>query len=326
MFYAESWALAHYVMLGDPSTDLDLTGLGAVEAPVLHPTARGAVGAPVLELAPSEYVERLRERGNPTEAGVLAFGDLSQLERALAGYVHEGRFRALRIPAPQPKVEPSDRDKDLEIRVRALSPAESLAVRAGFLADGERPAAALPLLREALAADPHEPSALETLGYFHFQQNNAVEAAGWFDRAIESGRATYLAYFYRAILAGPVLNQGAGAEPVGSVRRAGDEMARVEDYLRRAIDLNPGFAESYVRLADLYAQEVGLLEEALPLVRRATELEPDNAAYWLDLGKLLLRLHRSDEARKVGRHGLAVASWSTSSRELLEAFLAGLER
>ena len=293
MFYAQSWALTHYAMLGD--------------------SAPGAVGPPVLELVPSKYVEGLRERGNPTEAGVLAFGDLSQLERAVAAYVHESRFRVLRIPVPQLEVEASDPNEDLEIRVRTLTSAESLAVRAGFLADGERPAAALPLLREALAANPNDTSALETLGYLRFQQNNAAEAAGWFDRAIESGSATYLAYFYRAILAAPAVNQLAGG-------------ARAEDYLRRAIGLNPGFAEPYVRLADLYAQDAGRVEEALPLVRRATELEPENAAYWLDLGKLLLRLHRSDEARNVGRQGLAVASWSNSSRELLEAFLRELER
>jgi tetratricopeptide (TPR) repeat protein len=291
MFYAQSWALTHYVMLGG--------------SPNLHPLARDAAGAPVLELAPSKYVERLRERG-PAEAGVLAFGDLSQLERALAAYVHEGRFRTLRIHIPQSQVEPPEIE-DLQTRVRVLSPAESLAIRAGFLADGERPSAALPLLREALAADPNETSALETLGYVHFQQNNAVEAARWFDRAIDSGGATYLAYFYRAILAGPVPNH-------------------LEDDLRCAIDLNPGFAESYVRLADVYSQEPDRLEEALPLVRRATELEPDNAAYWLDLGKLLLRLHRTDEAREVGRQGLTVASWSPGSRELLGAFLRGLER
>jgi tetratricopeptide (TPR) repeat protein len=301
MFYAQSWALTHYVMLRDSSTDS------------------------VVDLGPSKYVERLRG-ANAVEAGTLAFGDLSQVERALAAYVHEGRFRTLRVEIAQPEIASAWHDENPGISVRALSAAQSLAVRAGFLVDGERPAGALPLLREALAADPEEVTALETLGYLHFRQNNAVEAAKGFDRAIETGRASYLAYFYRAILSGSVpkvrLTTSAKAT---AVKKPDPTYGTPEDLLRRAIDLNPTFAEAYVRLADVYTQETGRLEEALPLMRRATEIEPDNAGYWLDFGKLLLGLNRPDEARDMGRRGLAVAAWSESSRCLLEAFLAGLD-
>ncbi|MDO8794536.1 MAG: DUF1570 domain-containing protein, partial [Vicinamibacterales bacterium] len=143
MFYAQSWALTHYLMFGGSSMNL--------------------------ELAPSTH-----------------FVDPSQLEGALAAYVREGRFRALRVEIPQPEIASADQGEDTRLRIRALSAAESLAVRAGFLVDGERPAAALPLLTEALRLDPNETSALETLGYLHFQQNNPTEAAKWFDRAIET--------------------------------------------------------------------------------------------------------------------------------------------
>jgi tetratricopeptide (TPR) repeat protein len=289
MFYAQSWALTHYAMLGDASD--------------LRPAARGDVGAPFLELAPSKYVDRLRERGNSTEAAVLAFGDLSQLERGLDTYIHTRRFRTHRIPVSQPVG--ADQDEDLETRVRTVSPAESLAVRAGFLADSERPAASLPLLKEALAADPNETSALETLGYLCFQQNNFVEATEWFDRAIDTKSASYLAYFYRAILAGPAADSAEG-------------------YLRHAVELNPGFAEAFVRLADIYVR-AGRLQEALPLLRRATDIEPDNSAYWVALGRLLVRLDQPDEAWAAGRQGLAAAR-SARSRELLEGFTRELER
>ncbi len=303
LFYAQSWALVHYVMLSGSSTDL--------------------------ELAPSNYVQQLRQGASPVEAGTLAFGNLSQLERALAAYVRTGRFRALRVevqsgPAARVRRKPdttyrsevqsANQAEDIGVRVRALSPAESLAVRAGFLVDGERPAAALPLLTKALAADPNETSVLETLGSFHFQQNNPLEAAKWFDRAIASGSASHLGYFYRAILAGPVPDEVPGGQPV-----------RAEEYLRHAIDLDPGFAPAYVRLADLYARQADRVEEALPLRRRATELEPENAAYWVEFGKLLVRLNRPGEAREAGERGLASAR-SASSRGLVGAFLRDLEQ
>lgn len=278
LFYAQSWALTHYVMLGGSST--------------------------ALELAPSSYVERLRQGANPVEAGALAFGNLSQLEPALKAYVHADRFRTIRLDGARYG------DDGIELRVRPLSPAESLAARAGFLVDGERPAAALPLLTEALRQNPKDASVLEALGRFHFQHNNPIEAARWFDRAIESEAASYLAYFYRAILASPVPGGCAAEESVG--------------HLQRAISLNPRFAPAYVRLADHYAQGASRLEEALPLLRRATEIEPDHAAYWVDLGRLLLRLHRLEEAQAAGQQGLAVVR-AASSRRLVEAFLGEFE-
>ena len=287
LFYAESWALTHYVMLGGSSI--------------------------ALELAPSSYVERLGQGASPVEAAALAFGNLSQLEPALEAYVHAGRFRAVRMEIPQPQGAPADPHDGVALRIRALSPAASLAVRAGFLLDGERPAAALPLLTEALRLDPTETSVLEALGRFHFQRNSPVEAARWFDRAIASGSASHLAYFYRAILAG-----------TGPGLVAGEEEVRAEAHLQRAINLEPEFAQAYVRLAELYAQDAGRLEEALPLLRRATEIEPDNAAYWVNLGRLLLQLQRVEEAQAAGQQGLAVVR-AASSRGLVEAFLREFE-
>ena len=79
-----------------------------------------------------------------------------------------------------------------------------------------------------------------------------------------------------------------------------------------------------MRLAELYAQDAGRLEEALPLLRRATEIEPDNAAYWVDLGRLLLQLHRLEDAQAAGQQGLAVVR-AASSRGLVEAFLREFE-
>jgi tetratricopeptide (TPR) repeat protein len=160
-------------------------------------------------------------------------------------------------------------------------------------------------LRAAIASNPTETSALETLSYLYFQQNNFVEATRWSDRAIETGSASYLAYFYRSILAGP-------------------DATSAEGYLRRAVELNPGFAEAYVRLADIYVRDGDRLPEGLQLLRRATEIEPDNGAYWVALGRLLVRLDQPNEAMAAGRQGLATAR-SAQSRELLEGFMGELE-
>ena len=270
LFYAQSWALVHYLMLGGPSVNLEL-------------------------------------------ASARDFGALSRLESAVAAYVGAGRFRAVRIEAPA-RVESEDQTESAGYRVRTLAPAISLAIRAGCLAEGERPTAALPLLAKAVADGPNEASVLETLGYVHFQQNDSAEAARWFDRAIASGSASHLAYFYRAILAGPVPDQVSDGQPV-----------RAEDNLSRAIDLDPQFAPAYVRLAGIYAQQEGRLADALPLLQRAAELEPENPAYWVDLGRQLASLNRPGEARQAGEKGLAAAR-SVGSRRQVEAFIRDLEK
>jgi tetratricopeptide (TPR) repeat protein len=296
LFYAQAWALAHYLILGGSPSDI--------------------------ELVPSKYIEALRQH-EKVQAARSAFGSLPDLERSLRAYVRDGSFRAVRFEIPRRQNGSSEANSTEEVRVRSLPPAEALAVRARFLVDGKRSAAALPLLKEAVRLDSRESSALETFGYFHFQQNQPVEAARWFESAIASGSASYLAYYYRAILEATVPSQSPGDVPLTSAAHRG--LARAEDYLRRAIDLNPAFAPAYTRLAGLYASEAGRLQDALPLLRRATELEPDFAVHWANLGTLLLQMDRPEDAREATKQGLALAR-SAGSRELFESLLLEIER
>src|SRR5439155_6889293 len=102
-------------------------------------------------------------------------------ERLLSAYVRDGSFRAVRVHLPRPETDIAD-DSVRAVRIRPLSEAEALTVRARFLVDGERSAAALPLLHEALRSNPSDTAALETLGSFYFRQNDPVEASYWFER------------------------------------------------------------------------------------------------------------------------------------------------
>jgi tetratricopeptide (TPR) repeat protein len=240
LFYAQAWAIVHYLTLGAPSSSLQFI-----------------------------------------PPGTTALGDLTMLEQKVREYVRDGEFRAVRsasLKGSHYNDDRSDHDSD-DVHVRNLSPAQSLAVRATFVLDGERPAAALPLLTEAVKRDPREPTALEALGRLHFQQNQPAEAAAWLDRVIDGGSASHLAYFYRAILA------ASGAAPLAP----GSTNDSPEGLLRRSIDTNSMFAPAYLRLASEYAQDPRRLEEATALLQRATELEPRNRQYRLELEALLAR-------------------------------------
>lgn len=131
-----------------------------------------------------------------------------------------------------------------ELPVRALSSMDLLMVKARALADGDRPAAARPLLSEVLRLESGHPGALETLGIVRFAGNEPRQAADAFDRVIAGGHGTHLAYYYRALLAGPVpeLSDGSGRVPV-------------VEYLRRALALEPGFGPALDRLQELLGKD-----------------------------------------------------------------------
>jgi hypothetical protein len=195
MFYAESWALVHYLAMEDrqAGSHIDIASL-------------------------------------PAKAGRY---DAGELETRLKAYVRAGRFRTIRVAVPNETAARAE----ASAAPRVVPQTESLVLRARAIADGQRPAAALPLLTEALRLAPGNPAALETLGYVQFQQNQPDAAAGLFERAIASGSATFVAYYYRALLAGPVPNDVAG-RPVPA-----------REYLQKAVTLNPGFAPARERLA-----------------------------------------------------------------------------
>lgn len=240
-YYAQSWALAHYMMIGA--------------------LAPGRGGTPS-SLLPDAYVSALRNGASPAEAATV-FGGVDSLERAVMRYVRAGEIRSRRARIAAAAAG----EVEFEVATRTLSPASALVMRAFLLIEGERPAAALPLLEQALALEPAAPDALETRGYFHFARNEPAAAAAWFDKAISTGAATHLAYYYRAVLSGTAARQ------------------LVENHLRRAIDLNPAFAPAYIRLADMYVV-AGRTADALPLLERAAALEPEDAAARAQLERL----------------------------------------
>jgi hypothetical protein len=189
-FYAESWALTHYLVF-----------------------------------------ERNASR--------LTFGripDASSLpsDEALQQYIRQSPLPHVSIPVPRASCGAVD--------VRELPPLESLLQQARALADGVRPANALPLLLQANALEPDNAEVIEMTGVVNFLTNDPAAAAAAFDRAIATGKASHLSYYYRAVLAEAAPDRSDGAGPVP-----------VADYLRRALGLAPGFAPARERLAELAA-------------------------------------------------------------------------
>ena len=265
IFYAQSWALVHYIMLGDP-------------------TGRA-------KMALDQYLSLVRGNVDSVTAARRAFGDLEELQETLSDYVRSDRLRRTR---PMEITAPIEID-EASYPARELPRADSLAMRASFLAAGDHGQAAWPLLEEALQLDPVNALAHETKGFLHFFQQKPEEALRWFTRAVELDSQSYISHYYFAVLA---------TENVGNA----DAWSKAERSLQRAIAINPTFGPGYGQLAYEYLRRDQNLEGALDIARRAVTLEPHNVTYLFNLGHILLRLSLYEEALAIGERFSAIAT------------------
>jgi tetratricopeptide (TPR) repeat protein len=167
IFYAESWALTHYLDIKD----------------FQEKTHRLA-----------DYVELLAKKVEPLKAATTAFGDLKQLESALDGYVRQGRFGYFTMKT-------STEVDDSAFKTQALTSAQADALRADFLAYTQREKDARTLLDRVLKEDANNVSAHETMGFLAFEQGHIDEAKKWYARAVELDSQSYLAYYYFSAIA-----------------------------------------------------------------------------------------------------------------------------
>jgi tetratricopeptide (TPR) repeat protein len=166
IFYAESWALIHYLQVKDRH---DKT---------LHL---------------DEYSELLIKKVDPVGAATQAFGDLKKLQAALEAYVRQGSFTYFRM-ATTTEVD------DSAFQAKALTAAQADAVRADFLAYNDRTADARALLDHVLQEDPNNVSAQETLGFMEFHQGHLEEARERYAKAVQSDSQNFLAHYYFAAI------------------------------------------------------------------------------------------------------------------------------
>ncbi len=278
IFYAQSWALAHYLMLGDRMQHSQ-------------------------KLA--EFVRLIGGDMDQAEALQRCFGNRKALEEQLKAYVQRSTMGYV-------KIEPPGGIEEQEFKVRKISAAESAAVRGDFHLQNRREAEARALLEEALRLDPGLAPAHESLGFLLYQRGEKEEAADQFAEAVKLDSRSYLAHYYNALL-----TTANALDP--------DSIARAEASLRRALELNPQFGYAAAALAGLYAAQEDKLEEALPLAKRAVELNPSEVSHYLTLGGILLRLGRGDEAENAAHRALR-AGKNPPETVLAQLFLEDVRR
>jgi tetratricopeptide (TPR) repeat protein len=273
IFYAESWALTHYLMMKDfreKTTKL------------------------------RDYAELVSQKVDPVKAATLAFGDLTELQKALDSYVRQPVFTQLKIRGTLTVA-------DLDYKVRPLTFAEAAAVRAEFLAYINRSADALALAEAVLKEDPNSALGHEVMGYLKFRQGDMAEARKWYGKAVKLDSQSFLAHYYFASI----------AMSTGQVEPEDD--AQVESSLRTAIRLNPQFAPAYDRLGVFFGMRQKNLGEAHILALQALTIDPSNVAYWLNDAMILRTGRREQDAIRVMRNALKVAQSSAEMEQVQNA-------
>jgi tetratricopeptide (TPR) repeat protein len=126
---------------------------------------------------------------------------------------------------------------------------------------------AIGILESALKAGLKHADLYLALGYAHSLKEDNNSALKFFNLAQEAAPGDPRVHFYL----------GSFYEKIKQKETAAQE-------LRKAIELDPEFADAYNYLGYMFAEEGSNLDEAVELVKKALEKDPDNGAYIDSLG------------------------------------------
>lgn len=261
LFYAQSWALVHYLILGNDGKRLTQM---------------------------NRFLDLFAQK-KPTEQAVAeAFGtDAAGLEKELRNYVGGHVFQE-KVATFEHKL-----DFDSEMRAAPLAEAEAERYLGDLLLHMGRYDEANARLEHALQLDPQLADAHASLGMLRTRQQRFEDAKEQLRAAVSTGATNYLAHYYYAYA---LSREGMGDS--GLVKGYAPETVRaMRDSLRKAIELRPDFPESYSLLAFVHMVTGEELDEAVSLISRARALSPGKEYYALILAQLYMRQEKFEQAR-----------------------------
>jgi tetratricopeptide (TPR) repeat protein len=274
IFYAESWALVHYLYTSPEVRDQDLI---------------------------NKFLAALHVTDDPIEAAQQTFGDLKKFSGRLESYIRQGSYQYREMPL-QSKLSEKD------FSVRTLTPGEDVLALADYLLRSNHLPEGLERLHEVEKLDPATPGYHSEWGHYHLAKFDHANAEKELQLAVAANPNDISAHIDMAYVY--LRRDGYTKESTPIIRAE----------LERVLSLSPDFAPAHAFLSIAYAQEPDKdVNKALKSALRASELEPGNLAYFIDIGKALLAAGRIPEARKVAETAKKTAT-TTSDRNMATSF------
>ncbi|HEY0728086.1 MAG TPA: tetratricopeptide repeat protein, partial [Pyrinomonadaceae bacterium] len=260
IFYGQSWALVHYLMLGGGQARQDQF---------------------------RRFLQRAGRGDDVTKALEDSFGmSLDTIDKELRAYVRHGELPSLRLTSVN---DPQAYASYTAMQRVALSEAEAnyylgdLLLHTGRGEDAER------YFKLAIALDPGLTNAYAALGQLAVYQSRFADAKKYLQRATTSPQHYLVHYHYAWLLSRESVS------PNGRISGYPLEAAAImREQLSQTIKLAPNFAPAYFLHAFVDLVTHHNLDQALQMAEKARRLEPARSGNTM----LVAQIHvaRSDEA------------------------------
>jgi Flp pilus assembly protein TadD len=241
VFYAESWALVHYLML-DPE---------AHQEQLLR-----------------NFFAAWDKSGSQIEAAQQAFGELKHFGKVIEAYSRQTSFRVALFKNGQQAA-------DKTYNLRSLSAGEVLALRGDCAAHRKMLEQARPLAEQAVQAEPNLAITHEALGYYLYRKEDKSGADKEMKKAMELGSTSFVAPYYHGLL---VLRGGLAApEMMQEAIKSFEKATQMNPQFAPAFE---GLAQAYSTSPDTQKQALEAGMQAVRL-EPATHAYAINLVYLL---------------------------------------------
>src|SRR3954451_15258212 len=285
VFYAESWALMHYLLAGNPQRHDQLP----------------------------KFLALLNEKQPVEQAFQTAFNaSFDEMEHELKGYVRRLSFQYRRYSVADlhvPQVPPP----------HAMDHADVLYHLGDLLTrgtDGRASADAERFLRGAIAENAEHAGAYATLGLLHDLDGRAAEASVEYERAVKFGSDDPDVYlFYGVTVFRSVYNASRGSKTPPS------ELIHARKLFEKAAELAPQSARAYAGIGATYVISDSDPAAGITALEKSMALAPgqDDVAY--NLVQLYARGGRRDDAQRLFDDVVAKSGTPEMVREAREVIL-----
>lgn len=252
IFYAQSWALLHYLVLGKKGDGMKALG---------------------------KFVELVSANVPMEQAFQQAFNSsFETMEKELRSYIQRDSY---------PIISGSFNNKvsyDKEMQTAPLTEAEAQAYLGDLLLHSQR-ADCETYIKKALALDPNLPMANASMGMLLVRQGKAAEARVSLEKAVAANSQNYLIHYYYAF----ALSREGNRDMLTVMGYAPEIVTKMRSELKRAIELRPDFPESYSLLAFVNLVTNTDLDQTIELLKGVLSKSPGRSDLVFMLAQLYLR-------------------------------------